>query len=322
MVMKSGQQLYRDEQSEDIQRNLLPHVDAVTAFDGHSQDGTIRDEPTLDDRSILCYPQWATFQAIDPSFFPGASEDGSILNTSCSKDCLPRDQFVSNWGRHSGDHQVDASCTAEDFAGSPSGEPGLNNESLSIPNHSLHSPQPPPRKPGPKRKAQSSSPSASKSARRRSTRDGKDNAKRRGSKPNSTNGENSGHPKEDVTHKRIQERNRIAANKFRVRKRENIERLQSEEQNMEKHNITLSNSVDKLITEIHQLKMQLLQHSDCNCTLIQDYIRNDAQRYIQSMEHNASVCGEPYSKVEDVHLQPAPGELSCPGLKQVIKDQH
>lgn len=102
-------------------------------------------------------------------------------------------------------------------------------------------------------------------------------------------------------------RNRIAADKFRVRKRENIERLQSEEQNVEKHNITLSDCVDKLITEIHQLKMQLLQHSDCNCTLIQDYIRNDAQRYIQSMEHKALVRGEPYCKAEDVHLQPDPG---------------
>ncbi|KAK7397940.1 hypothetical protein QQX98_012694 [Neonectria punicea] len=61
---------------------------------------------------------------------------------------------------------------------------------------------------------------------------------------------------------------------------------------------------------------------DCNCNLIQDYIRTKDQRYIQSMEYKASVRGEPYSKTEDVHLQPDPGELSCPGLKHAIKDQH
>ncbi|KAH7175160.1 uncharacterized protein B0J16DRAFT_405280 [Fusarium flagelliforme] len=60
---------------------------------------------------------------------------------------------------------------------------------------------------------------------------------------------------------RIQERNRTAANKLRVKKRE-------EQQDLERIQRDLSTCVADLTFEVYELKMQLLQHSECNCTLM------------------------------------------------------
>ncbi|KAH7462917.1 hypothetical protein FOMA001_g18267 [Fusarium oxysporum f. sp. matthiolae] len=76
------------------------------------------------------------------------------------------------------------------------------------------------------------------------------------------------------------ERNRIAAGKSRAKKREHRLRVQSEEQELEQTNHDLSNCVANLTREVQELKMKLLQHTDCDCSLIHDYLAAEAQRYI------------------------------------------
>ncbi|KAH7178297.1 hypothetical protein DER46DRAFT_590865 [Fusarium sp. MPI-SDFR-AT-0072] len=83
--------------------------------------------------------------------------------------------------------------------------------------------------------------------------------------------------------KKVQERNRIASSKFRIRKREDVEKLRADEQDMERANRDLSSCVSDLTMQVYELKMRLLQHTDCECHLIQDYIANEAHRYIQDL---------------------------------------
>ncbi|KAI1028439.1 hypothetical protein LB503_002190 [Fusarium chuoi] len=87
----------------------------------------------------------------------------------------------------------------------------------------------------------------------------------------------------DECSKKIQERNRIASNKFRVKKREDAKKLRADEQDMERANRDLSSCVSELTMQVYELKMKLLQHTDCECHLIQNYIANEAHRYIQDL---------------------------------------
>lgn len=86
----------------------------------------------------------------------------------------------------------------------------------------------------------------------------------------------------DYTRK-VQERNRIASNKFRVKKRQDARELQSAEEHMERINRDLSTCLTNLTLQVYDLKMKLLQHTDCDCALIQKYIANEAHRYIQDL---------------------------------------
>lgn len=88
---------------------------------------------------------------------------------------------------------------------------------------------------------------------------------------------------EDKYSRRVQERNRVASNKFRIKKREDAKRLKADEEDMERINRDLSSCVADLTLEVYQLKIRLLQHTDCSCSLIQSYIANEAQRYIQDL---------------------------------------
>jgi hypothetical protein len=81
----------------------------------------------------------------------------------------------------------------------------------------------------------------------------------------------------------VQDRNRRASNKFRVRKREDERKLKSAEKDMEQVNRDLSTCATDLTLQVHNLKMKLLQHTDCDCALIQEYIANEAHRYIQDL---------------------------------------
>ncbi|WJG35454.1 uncharacterized protein FOBCDRAFT_224883 [Fusarium oxysporum Fo47] len=57
-------------------------------------------------------------------------------------------------------------------------------------------------------------------------------------------------------------------------------RIQSEEQELEQTNHDLSNCIANLTREVQVLKMKLLQHAGCDCSLIHDYLAAEAQRYI------------------------------------------
>jgi cell division protein FtsB len=81
----------------------------------------------------------------------------------------------------------------------------------------------------------------------------------------------------------MQERNRVASNKFCVKKREEAKKFQADEENREQTNRKLSSSVSDLTQQVYELKMKLLQHTDCDCHLIQEYIANEANQYIHDL---------------------------------------
>lgn len=83
-------------------------------------------------------------------------------------------------------------------------------------------------------------------------------------------------------------RNRIASNKFRARKRSNVAQLESEEYAIEDRNRQLRRVLESLKSEILNLKMQLLQHTGCDCELIQVYINKEAHQYVQGLEAMAN----------------------------------
>ncbi|KAM0343010.1 hypothetical protein ACHAPU_009040 [Fusarium lateritium] len=87
----------------------------------------------------------------------------------------------------------------------------------------------------------------------------------------------------DPRRRRVLERNRLAATKCRLRKRDEASALASQEQAMEDQNRYLSSCFDSLTTEIYHLKTQLLQHTDCNCVLIQKYIANEAKKTVDGL---------------------------------------
>ncbi|EGU86543.1 hypothetical protein HZS61_011432 [Fusarium oxysporum f. sp. conglutinans] len=83
--------------------------------------------------------------------------------------------------------------------------------------------------------------------------------------------------------RKVQERNRMASNKFRARKKEDEKELKSAEKDMVQINRDLTNCATNLTLQVYNLKMKLLEHTDCDCTLIQEYIAHEAHRYIQDL---------------------------------------
>ncbi|KAH7151654.1 hypothetical protein DER46DRAFT_513611 [Fusarium sp. MPI-SDFR-AT-0072] len=87
----------------------------------------------------------------------------------------------------------------------------------------------------------------------------------------------------DAKHKRLQQRNLIAAKRCRKRKQENLMRLQSDEQAIERRHRMLSSCVESLKEEVLYLKAQILQHASCECTPIHLYMEKQARRYIDGL---------------------------------------
>ena len=87
----------------------------------------------------------------------------------------------------------------------------------------------------------------------------------------------------DPRRRRVLERNRIAATKCRVRKRDEASALASRGQAVEDQNRYLSTCFDLLTAEIYYLKTQLLLHTDCNCLPIQKYIANEAKKSVDRL---------------------------------------
>ncbi|RFN45152.1 hypothetical protein FIE12Z_10603 [Fusarium flagelliforme] len=80
-----------------------------------------------------------------------------------------------------------------------------------------------------------------------------------------------------------QERNRITAYKFRIKQREDISRLNSRTQELERVHHELSTCVADLSLQVYELKMQILQQSGCNCTLMRNYLTHESRRYVQAL---------------------------------------
>ena len=278
-------------------------------LDGYTPNEAIGDEFTVDGAAVPSHPRWELSELIDPSPFLVAFQDEVDFTASYRQARLPHDQFVFYGDFSSGDRRVDEYSNFKNHALSSERLVTAADEPPSTLTPSLQSSQEPPKKPGRKRKAQLSERAAPKSARRNSRRDNNDDPRTKGIHTHANEisvSSGTRNRKHDAGHKRVQERNRIAATKFRIRKREDLARLESDEQDIEQRHRTLSSCVDDLNDEILYLKMQLLQHTSCNCTLIQHYIKNEAQHYIQAMELGFQKYGDGYPQAEDLHLHPIP----------------
>ncbi|KAH7190250.1 hypothetical protein BKA60DRAFT_664425 [Fusarium oxysporum] len=123
----------------------------------------------------------------------------------------------------------------------------------------------------------------------------------------------------DPRRRRVLERNRMAANKCRLRKRDEALALASREEAMEDQNRCLMICFDSLTVEIYHLKTQLLQHTDCNCVLIQKYIANEAKKTVDGMLACSSAFDTHGSSWRPDHGSPinanTAGELNMPGLE-------
>lgn len=92
---------------------------------------------------------------------------------------------------------------------------------------------------------------------------------------------------------RVLERNRVAATRCRLRKRDEASALASREQEMEDQHRNLASSLDALNSELYFLKTQLLQHTDCGCVLIQRYIAHEAKRSVDNMTSSGTSSASP-----------------------------
>ncbi|KAK0383038.1 hypothetical protein NLU13_8954 [Sarocladium strictum] len=91
------------------------------------------------------------------------------------------------------------------------------------------------------------------------------------------------HPALQSERHKIMERNRVAATKCRTRKRSETSRLASYEQEVEEKHRHLTAQRDALQHEAYVIKTQLLQHTNCECVLIQKYIASEAKKSVDKM---------------------------------------
>ncbi|RYP46797.1 hypothetical protein DL768_007039 [Monosporascus sp. mg162] len=77
-----------------------------------------------------------------------------------------------------------------------------------------------------------------------------------------------------LTHR---ERNRIAAHKCRQKNRQNVEELQQQERELAQQNKYLNAHLNHLKDEVLVLRNEILNHGNCDCELIQNYIAETAK---------------------------------------------
>ncbi|GKT53411.1 BZIP transcription factor [Colletotrichum tofieldiae] len=88
-------------------------------------------------------------------------------------------------------------------------------------------------------------------------------------------------------------RNRKAAYKCRQKKKSKTDDLQSQATEMERTNADLHSEAAILRGEVFELKNMILQHSECECSYITEYIYSAAKNLAQpGMKATASVAGE------------------------------
>ncbi|KAH8670544.1 hypothetical protein BGZ61DRAFT_482899 [Ilyonectria robusta] len=88
--------------------------------------------------------------------------------------------------------------------------------------------------------------------------------------------------------KRLQDRNRIASNKFRIKKKQDALRLKSNEEGLKERHRDLTSCVAGLNQEVYLLQTQLLQHNNCGCAMIQSFLANRAHLFVHGTEEGAA----------------------------------
>jgi len=87
---------------------------------------------------------------------------------------------------------------------------------------------------------------------------------------------------------KVLERNRQAAAKCRARKQNQQDTLSAQLEKLQGRHKELSASCSELSGTVIKLKSELFRHGDCDCTLFQLYIANEAVKSVDSLILNSS----------------------------------
>lgn len=85
----------------------------------------------------------------------------------------------------------------------------------------------------------------------------------------------------DVRAQRIRDKNRAAADKCRLRRRLEEDGLRAKQECIQELHRNLTTSLSDLSEEVHVLRNMLLAHGTCDCSLIQDYLKRTASKWVQ-----------------------------------------
>ncbi|KAH6977663.1 hypothetical protein EDB80DRAFT_266038 [Ilyonectria destructans] len=246
----------------DIQPGPSSCPDGLTALNGYDLQDTAGNGLDFHGPALPAYFQWETLEPANWPTFPGLLQHQGNLAAPWGQHSSQSNKILAslNWEARS---RPNAHIPmAETHTPSQDINQTASNWPSPPPSHTPERPQPP----------------AKNAVRKRKT-----------SSAMLTSAASGGDHKQNTAHKRVQERNRIAASKFRHRRHEEMEKLYSSEQDLEKLNFKLTSCLRDLVAEAQQLKINLLQHSTCECTLIHKYIQNEAQRYVKRIEKNSSL---------------------------------
>ncbi|KAL7910152.1 hypothetical protein GGI35DRAFT_357078 [Trichoderma velutinum] len=81
----------------------------------------------------------------------------------------------------------------------------------------------------------------------------------------------------------IKQRNRVAASKCRMKKKEKVDELKEIKSSLEARNHDLHMEFQRLRQEIGQVKSDLIHHTECNDPNINRWVENEAKGYVQKL---------------------------------------
>ncbi|KAK1240236.1 hypothetical protein MKX08_007678 [Trichoderma sp. CBMAI-0020] len=82
---------------------------------------------------------------------------------------------------------------------------------------------------------------------------------------------------------KVKQRNRVAASKCRQKKREKVDYLKEQSSSLEAENSNLHNEYERLREELDRVKSDLMHHTECNDSNINQWISNEAKTYVDKL---------------------------------------
>lgn len=98
---------------------------------------------------------------------------------------------------------------------------------------------------------------------------------------------------DDSRRDRFLERNRIAASKCRQKKKVWVHDLEGTKQDLENHNNSLHHEHNALVSELTGMKNMLMSHASCHDSNIDQWIDNEARRFVQNTADRFSTMKAP-----------------------------
>ncbi|KAF5668121.1 transcription factor atf21 [Fusarium heterosporum] len=98
-------------------------------------------------------------------------------------------------------------------------------------------------------------------------------------------------------------RNRIAASKCRQKKKEWVSNLEDTRYSLEHENNALHKQYNGLVDELSTIKNQLMQHASCNDANIDQWLDNEAKKFVQRItsQSNPPALGQPHRDAGDLY---------------------